>query len=383
MAQEEGYLAAQKICLNDTVINYVPAEQMERERQIFYRDEQGEYYLRKFEDCKPSTITMVTYLEGRICNLYYVYHLLPTVEYNPDRRVPHPAGTITSVRAPPLHKDSAPLVAGEPGGVFRNSIFINVAVNDNKGKPISAKLSESKIQLSGPKDENMGRLCSNYIVEHIRSACDFVKRVQAEPKLFLEALEWICSHCTHEITTCQPVQCHSEFELYEDLPDYLIERELLPVPPAELDYFVEQILYRTQVLKYVSELRLRCQYILQIHKVASSKLAVDRITRSLVKFAHQLNVAVDRQFMADQLRQMGFKAEFVNTENSFVTISVDSEVSVLPGTVTRRKSSGNTQTFALYARGTLNHNGPGGAVMEDCYFRLMVAIISILDRMRK
>lgn len=381
---DEDYVLPQKIPMGKLTVFYVPEHEMEHDGQVFFRRPDGRgYNLRQFKDCKPSTITMVAFLNGEIYNFRHMAHVLPVARWVEGERTKNPVGTIVSVRIPPLIKEvDEPVVIGRPGGWFMNSIFVDVVVTGNKDKTISTKLTRQKIQMTGPKSEEMGVECVEYLMHAIKGAIKFIKKVNADLPTFWEAVEWLCQQSTEEVTTIQP--CGEDMILYEDRPDLVYKREGLADPPPELAYMVEQLLFRTANINYISELRQRCLYLSKIEKLASSKLSVSKVTRSLVKFSHQLGFSVDRQYVAQQLCKRGFNAEFINTAQTFISIKIDTRIKTSNKSVTRRKKgSGDHQLLKLYAKGNLAHNGPGGAAMEDCYIRIMTNLICIVDKTRR
>jgi len=379
--QDEVY----ELMVNDLTVYYVPGNQMQMEKQAFFKVSDGVYHLRRFEDASVSTMTLITFLTGKVHNIREIAHLLPVTMVK-DSKLIQPPGTVVSVRLPPLDEDKVgyyPLIRGLNGGVFRNCLFVDVWIS-SKNKYLSTRLTSSKIQMTGCKTMEMGIEASRHIINLIRETSQFIDDVKSHPKAFHAAWKWIKSQCYRSVRTYQ-----QNNELYEagflcfDLKwDHYIERTMpdqrITLSPR-VRQFINEIHRRTQDLTYVSQLDLRLAYILDVKSVADPDIDIERVTRSMVNLDHHINSTIDRQYVAERLSELGLNAEFINTQKPHVSVGLLSRCKSEDDLITRRKGKERRQRIRLHSGGKMDHSGLGGRPMHDVYIRFMIKLITIID----
>jgi len=375
------------ITMEHLAIHYKAGADMSQAGGVFNRVSDTEYHLRRLKDCKVTTMTLVAFLKGSVQNLRNVCYLLPVVY--PEKGKVYPPGTITSTRCP--GKDGIPnLIRGTHGGVFKNSIFVDIWVS-NRDKHISTRLCPSTIQMTGPSSEEMGLEASTHLIDHVIQAMAFLLQVKQKPETFMRAIEWFEMEAKGEsLLTYKSVECISvgdlEFDVYDDTADNYIQwpsETKIESLDGDLKYFAEQIVLRFKDLKFVSELSMRARYICDMTDLATEDLGVDYVSRSLVNYNYQVRNSIDRHRVVTELIKLGFQATYTNTVRPHIKVIIDSAVTTQPGAVTRRKDNDSSQMFLIHASGTMMHTGPGGPPMEDCYVKLMVALIVIFDKIRR
>ncbi len=327
-------------------------------------EEGGTLYVRNFQDVRVSTMTLVTFISGKVLNLDPIYFLLPARHPTKPRLPVATPGTITSVR----HRDC---YRGEPGSCFKNAVIINILT---KEKGVSTKLSSCKIQMCGPRSTSMGEEAANYITSHVNESLEFLRAVRNNNEIYLRAVEWLCEHAKGEsvVTHC-PIESPEGVQYYRKIDNNCISWPEVS-PPDELSYFVEQIIKRCDDHNFISELRGTCMYYPSLDPSSISEpLFVERVGRAMVNYNYQLGFDIDRLKLMKLLGENGIGVDYPNTVRSHVTIEVYGKKIDDPDVV-RRDENCNKQVILIYFSGNVMQSGPGGTFMEQYYYRIVELI---------
>lgn len=191
-------------CLVDEETDRIITEELKDityEQIVAYNEAYRPSIIPKFEDMRPSTMTMVIFFEQEVEKMV-VWHLLP-IDYNPNFELkkksivwPGIAGLILNCR----HKERQ----RGPGfkGAFRNSVTTDVTTPD---KIVSAKISDFSIQMCGANSNQDGQNAANIIIDKIHWIFDNQIYFKEHPYETEKVIQYFFYYCKGEqaIKTCK------------------------------------------------------------------------------------------------------------------------------------------------------------------------------------
>lgn len=314
--------------------------------KFMFFDYRGYRLTKNFIDYKPSTITCVTLLTGENKDLVALQHVLPVV--GPYRRSTAKPGEITSYRW-------MGCIRGDAGGFFKNSPILNVMI-DTKQTPISIKLSRGKIQMCGCKDMSMAKQVSDIMVTQINNAVSFISSIRDNKELYVLSARWLLSHCTNY----PPIEGQATPIVWP------LESSV----PEEYKHFVTQIMLRCDDVNEYSLLNSKATYFYSLADISiADETCTARLGKSMVNYNYNLGYHIDRDSMNRCLISLGIACDYFNQKPSSVTIEMTSEIENDEDVIKKIPETYSKQTFRIQTKGCIMHSGPGGAAMEDCYYK--------------
>lgn len=346
-----------------------------------------------FELLKPTTMTLVAHLTGRV-NLDWAFSLLPVTRVQlPEQKrqkqkikLPHvdTPGAILSLR----HKGhTRGIIRSTNRKFFKNSITIDIATRE---KNLCMKLSLNKFQICGATSLEQGREGCQYVI-------DALLAIQNE-------LNYIAEHREKAVTTLQLLKELTKGEelirLETESTSMTLSAELGQNPARQVvdftirrvedfsnyasedfDVRIANFLYRqSSDFTYHSHFATEIDFILTVRQIASEDLAIDSICEAMVNLNYDLGFDVDRTEFCRQLNGCeGFFARYNNMLEHSVTVHLPYEPDQAR-TLLRKKSKQPCHTFIVYHSGLVTQSGPGGRLMREAYYKFNELVARIRDQ---
>ncbi len=351
-----------------------------------------------FEDCRLTTMTLVITLIGSV-NLEEAFALLPITHLDidppkrqkkkfelPNCQIP---GAILSMR---YREDTRGIVRSTNSKYFKNSITIDLST---KIKNVSIKLSKTKIQMCGASSEEVGRLGAQHLIDHLLQIQDEIDYINANKEVAKKTVEWL-ANCTKGKPIDRPVYREEKTTIigddgmeYEQTRQVFShnEKEFKPVVPEKIDQapdarIAQFLIKKIAEFEYHSYFCNEIEWIINIEKVASKDLAINKINKAMVNYNYNVGFKVDRYKLCELMRgRNGFFASYDNCVEHCVKIKLpyqpkDDEDKV------RKKSKVPCHCFLVYRSGVVTQTGPGDEEMKRAYEKFWDNIAEIKDSIK-
>jgi hypothetical protein len=329
--------------------------------------------VRNFKSYNPSTITNIALLNGSVINPLCIHYLLPV--RGAQRRANPQPGDIVSAR----HYSG--LVRGDPGGFFLNNEMFDIRV-PGKDKTVCVRVSSNKVHIVGSKSMEMGQVVSNYATQYMNEALAFIRNIIQRQRAFYDAYLWLLEKCKGRMIqiTMQAPSGVSGMVLVEDVTDYEI---VWPDPssiPPEHSYFVGQIMLRCEDALYCSYITNFCHYCSTlIPDNVCTDLSIAKVTRCMVNYVYHVGFEIDRNALFAALSSLGIFCDYDNQRKPHVRVEMWSDLDD-DEFVFRKKEmweNKSKQSFSFNHSGSVSHSGPGGACMEEVYYKMAFILENI------
>lgn len=350
--------------------------------------------LRRLTDFRPSTMTFITILEGKIISRANLFYCLPCISQQKwNKGVKYPAGTIVSCRWKNMNK-------GYAIKWFKHSINVNIWTSTKEmmtkitrksnmvGDPV---LDAHKIQMTGIFSKDLAEETSHWIVEAMKSAVDFYMYVQANATAFIEVVAMLASvsHGKHT-TVYKQMTVYDTQSIVDNNAIVMVESfdEIEFSPPNIEDIgeqyreIVKEILLRFSDIVYVSELMPRALAIVNKPQPCEETIGINSVRRSMVNYNYTLGFSINRYELLKVLTELGYQAYYFNDMQSYVAVYSDNIYLGDRDEILRRPNKPDNG-LKFYCGGEVKHSGTGGIAMEHIYMQIMLDIIENHERIAK
>jgi hypothetical protein len=347
-----------------------------------------------FKYLKPTTMTLVVYMDGNI-NLLSAFDLLDVVKVDlkvknvsKKKKFKIPScdtfGSIMSLR---FYDATRGLIRSIKRKNFRNSITTDISI---EGKNLSIKLSADNIHITGAKNKEQGNECAQYIIEKINKIQDELDYINSNHQKRDETVQWLLENT--QKTTKGPDE-DGDNEPVEIVLDRLQQSK---------DAVVDKRIARFY-LKYYDEfpthssLKAALDRFMSIDFIGSRDLKVVHIQNVMLNYNYDLGFNVKRfdlyNYIADN---SDYKATYNNLINYMVTVSLEYDKSrtQLPDfiiereelkkqlereqkqlkrkkrkskTTTNKKKKAPCHTFLIYKTGRVTMSSPCEELAHEAY----------------
>lgn len=298
-----------------------------------------------FGDLKATTMTLVAPLTGEV-DLVAAYCALHINIPSEKRSYP---GMIYSIRCV---DDGRQCSRGVPTAskAFKNCVSISMTTS---GRPISAKLSKTKIQLAGGQSLEHGEEACQLLLEALREAERERLYALDHPEENKAVLDWFEENIREE----EGGLSVPRFEDIQDLDPYLFNRYLyLLGEAADKKFLMEE-------MRWLSD---------ECPQIISEDCEVRKVTTSMVNYNFNLNFSLDRKKIEEAADSQGKIGEFLvsldNTTQPHTRFSLPIDKACLGNDY--KVSKDPHHTFIVYHSGKVMHSAPLVSLMEEAYNKL-------------
>lgn len=373
-----------RVVYHGVPIHYVDKSEMGDSPYTFAPRSDGDgYNLLSMTQQKPSTGTIIMYLDGQIYNTANLAKILAVVK--PEYNEMYPPKTITSIRREGVNKGDQPIRRGRAdGGIFKNSTIADIWYDEGK-RYCSTKYSERKLTMFGIVKQKAACKIGTYFVAHIRDALRFHRLLRDNIGEFNQAVDWIVERSKGE--ALEQFIINSDDDTLENQCDYKLVWTWDMAPAGKTyaeqltSYFIDEIrrryMFDTSYIVTTNELRARMDELIRMPDVASPDIKILGFQRTMVNYNYAFPFTINRIEMSRHLKSVGYTPDLHNSERTDLKVITYSPVTVDCAEIFRRDGSSVKQTFFFYKRGRVMHSGPGGKSSEDRYYDMGINLILI------
>ena len=373
--------------------------------------------LPNFDTYGVTTMVHVILLNGEI-NKNVIFYLLPMVNPRKYAEIWNPApsdfvsknGKNKKQPLPYFPEEVGNIISGAyefsgrgkffrglrcTGGAFKNAISIDVVT---ERKNINLKLSSDKIQMCGATSDSLVIEAVDYIIGHIRTACEIVEYVRSKPQESLETIKVLREQTRGEskfLWKPDPeneddliITNHREIKLPTG-PWTYIDSKLYGVLAPKINeavfhgYDYGYVEYMFDLLEDV----VKNPDILVVNlSDADTPLNYRAITRSMVNYNYSLGFHVFNYRLQNTLSRLftscdfykGCLSTYQNTGTRRVKVTMPFVISEeYASKIWRNPKTPMEHTFTITKKGPVTQSGPHENMMVDVYYKIIGAIMSV------
>lgn len=355
---------------------------MVEDSRCIFRTPHNEIIIRRTEDKKSSTRTLVYQLLGKIGDKNGIFAFIRCSPENRNKLTE--CGTITAVRWGRWHK-------GSLLGDFPHSVGIYISTGTSRlctkvsskksstGDEGSSYENSDKIQMVGVQEDNMGTYLACCIVNEIKRADMFREKVIDDPDLFDDACDWIIDNLSGETMYVDDMNVRDYTNSYVTLIS------TKAVIPLKWNILVHMDVPE-DILDFVSELFLSCRCIEYLHtfieithimrksvSLCTNNLEVYDYGKAMVNVNFEIGTTINQRRLYYYLKKQRYNVSYFNDINKYIQVTMRDVPDETDGTI--RRESGFENTFQIYSTGTIRHSGTGGMSVKRNYYNLMLSIV--------
>ena len=339
--------------------------------------------IKNFDDLPVTTMTVIVALSGKV-NIKAVHHFLPItlIEVSCSKnaskcKLPHvktPNNLITVASSEGVRG-----IVKSHKAPFKNSVSIDVSTSI---KNVNLKLAPNTMQMCGAISLEHAREAANYIINHINHCQKFVNKINENPTLFMNTVNWVKRHSRGELDESDP-----------DQKEYSVVMPESTVPDDVSGELVEFLMsYPLSDVKHHSVLCAKLSFIQKLKDLVEEPIKIQKISEAMINYNFSLGFLVNRSMLNQKMNKRrscdcdrkcecpAFISRYNNALSNNVTVELPYKRGPNDHIPKRRENDVPRHTFLVYKSGSVTLSSKNQKEMKIAYYKFMKSIKNIKDQ---